>query len=310
MKLLTLLLLFTQPPSSFPPAPGLVHPLRYGDKVKESIITDRMDKEGSRIALIEFFNPKKNPRYYAYHLSYTDALYERYKGKGLLVVAISGNDSISLDSFKRKYRLHLPFIFDKDWNLHREFGVPAGYTRTFMVDKDRKILFSYPSFPPNDQLHRIIEKYIPEISEETPFKIGQRLPDIHLTNEKDEEVSLSQFYGSPLIVTIISPATLRCGACRCSERLRTLNKIAKEEHRVKVIVIFNYPFEGEKLAKFRRDRHLSYPIFSTFDFARILLPLPLTMVIDKNGNISLIEYADKGEEEIKEEILNRIRRMK
>jgi len=78
----------------------------------------------------------------------------------------------------------------------------------------------------------------------------------------------------------------------------------------RIMVIFDYPFEEGRLAGFRKERDLTYPVFSTLDFAGILLPLPLTMVIDKNGKVLLIEYKDEKEEEIAREICKHIKEVR
>ncbi|MDI6801980.1 MAG: TlpA disulfide reductase family protein [Thermodesulfovibrionales bacterium] len=88
------------------------------------------------------------------------AVYEKYKKKGFVVIAISmdmGDDAVSrVNSFIYDYKVSYPVLFD-DAMVSREYDI-RGVPTSFIIDKKGRIRSKHPGFIHDlDFLHQEIE---------------------------------------------------------------------------------------------------------------------------------------------------------
>ncbi len=295
-----------------PPPPMFVQPLAVGDTAKESIITEIVDREKAKIALILFFNPKRDEELYAYQLFYAEALQKRFKNNGLVCIGIANNDSLATRVFKEKYGFNLPFITDFDFALHRQYGIAAGYGGVFLQDSKGVICYADAESFSTSKIREIIEKNIGQEltkSSDDPFTPGKNMSDIKIVGEDGKLMTLSNFYGSQLVITLISPGVLRCGSCPASRRLDVLNRIA-DSLNAKTIAIIDYPAMPEQLTNLRQKFHLKFSAYSCLNLSQTTfdsITYPLTVVLNRTGKIIQTIPADKERDELLSALTNSLR---
>jgi peroxiredoxin len=302
-------------PAVSPPPPMFVQPLVVGDTAKKFIITEIIDRSGSNLALILFFNPKGDEELYAYQLYYAEAFQTHYKNNGLVCIGVSNNDSLATIAFKEKYGITLTLINDPDFDLHRAYGIAAGYSGVFLEDSKKVILYSDTETYNTSKIRKLVEKNIGQEltkSNDDPFASGTKMPDIKILGVDGKLMTISDLYGSPLVITFLSPGILRCGSCPAARRLEALNGIV-DSLEAKIIVIIDYPATLAELDHLRQKFNLKFPAFAGLNSSQITLDSiisPLTLVLDHKGKIlQAMPHNEEGDDFLSA-LTNSLRRLR
>lgn len=299
MGTILVVLAFGQQSIMPPPPPMFVQPLAVGDiVVMESKITKMIERSGAKLALIVFFNPKKEEEYAAYGLFYAEALQTLFNGS-LISIGIANNDSQATEKFNEKYGFNLPLITDPDFDLHRQYGIAAGYSGVFIEDSKGVIRYSDNETFSNSKIMEEIEKILGEIQVQTtddPFSSNKKMPELKLIDESGKLVTISSLYGSPMIVTLLPPSILRCGSCPGARRLEVLNGLTDSLNIIQVAII-QYPASPEELIHLKEKLNIKFPILSALNFGQIIfetISYPVTFLLNRDGNILQTIAADKA----------------
>ena len=286
--------------------------LKYGEKIPKSLVDNYLYPD--KLLLIEFFSlldPHSSGS-----LRYLNALYEKYKNKGLSVIGISDGGIGDNRAFRKENMLSFPLVADTTFELHKSFRVKESQGATFLVDRNGVVIFSTPYLAHDDLARQITEKFVlgaPQVvfTKHAIFEVGKMFPSLHIYSP-EESLAVSDLYSkSLLILTFFSHSVIRCPKCKQKERIMSLNMLSNKFNRddLKIIGVITYPVRKEEIRSFRTKYELAYPLFAVADFeedcaTREFLDVPMTLIIDKEGKILFIEGPEKPEKDVIKRIVN------
>jgi peroxiredoxin len=68
-----------------------------------------------------------------------ESIYKRFKKDGLIVLAITDEETGKVKPFVNEYGFSYPIVLDPDKNAHRQYTI-EGLPRSFVYDRDGKLI--------------------------------------------------------------------------------------------------------------------------------------------------------------------------
>ena len=235
-----------------------------------------------------------------------------YNQGKLNIILISSYDAVELITNEQKEelkKLNIQFAKDtKNSKLLKSFVKDVKYPYTIFLDEDDKLLIKENSAIDDDLFTSTI---IPTV---LGYKIGNEVGNICINKEipligSDETFSVADNYGKIIVINFWFT-----GCTPCVKELPHFNKLY-EEYKEDVVVIAiheagDYQKDPEKVKNFIQNQFNGFTIL--FGYDDVESPYytavggkqawPTTVIVDKEGIVSLVNQGDLSEDELRAEI--------
>jgi peroxiredoxin len=251
-----------------------------------------------KVILVLFFDPaNSNDRAI---LFYSQVLFNKFKFRGLEILAIAQNNREMLEALSEKPELAIRLIFDRQKKIYGLFNIKQCCGGIIIADRDRIITFQLAALVDKESLRQLVEKEVTG-SISYDFALPDKFHNLDVNGTaiyidlrdvtNGNHRTLQAFQEDYLILTFFSSV---CGVCKSGRRLETLKKLEKGiKQRMgnsKILAIFVDPLDDLEVREWKRQVTIPFEIFIsknifTDDHLYItsdaLKVDPLTIVLDK-----------------------------
>lgn len=208
-------------------------------------------------------------------LNYIQVLHQRYKERGLAVLAVHQGSEVQGDYVKQRFALSFPVISDKSRETLQSLGISSSRNvsqRTeglLIIDSNHRVKYSDSRLPSEDQLRILVEKYLlgtVDYSYRTSqarkfFVAGKTIPGLKL--RLLGSVSETMLGGKELAGMRLAVFTADCASCQLEKYVKELAAFEASESETgkSILALFAPNFSANDLQSYVERYNVRAPIY-------------------------------------------------